>query len=123
MRSQESAEMYLETILILKQRKGQVRAIDIAGELNFSKPSVSNAMKLLQSQGLITIDDGKLISLSGKGQAIAEEIYERHLLLTEYLIRLGVDEDIAAQDACRIEHVISRESFQKIKEHCEIHMK
>ncbi len=123
MRSQESAEMYLETILILQQRNGQVRAIDIAGELDFSKPSVSNAMKLLQSQGMVAIDDGKLISLTPSGKAIAEEIYERHLLLTQYLVRLGVDEDIAAQDACRIEHVISRESFQKIKEHCEKHIK
>lgn len=123
MRSQESAEMYLETILILQQRKGQVRAIDIAGELNFSKPSVSNAMKLLQTQGLIVIDDGKLISLTPTGREIAEEIYERHLLLSEYLIRLGVREETATQDACRIEHVISRESFQKIKEHCEKYIK
>lgn len=123
MRSQESAEMYLETILILQQRKGQVRAIDIAGELNFSKPSVSNAMKLLQTQGLIIIDDGKLISLTPTGREIAEEIYERHLLLSEYLIRLGVSEETATQDACRIEHVISRESFQKIKEHCEKYIK
>lgn len=123
MRSQESAEMYLETILILQQRKGQVRAIDIAGELNFSKPSVSNAMKLLQAQKLILIDDGKLISLTPTGQEIAEEIYERHLLLSEYLMRLGVSEETATQDACRIEHVISRESFQKIKEHCEKNIK
>ena len=123
MRSQESAEMYLETILILQQRKGQVRAIDIAGELNFSKPSVSNAMKLLQAQKLILIDDGKLISLTSTGQEIAEEIYERHLLLSEYLIRLGVSQETATQDACRIEHVISRESFQKIKEHCEKNIK
>lgn len=123
MRSQESAEMYLETILILQQRKGQVRAIDIAGELNFSKPSVSNAMKLLQAQKLILIDDGKLISLTPTGQEIAEEIYERHLLLSEYLMRLGVSEKTATQDACRIEHVISRESFQKIKEHCEKNIK
>lgn len=122
MRSQESAEMYLETILILQQRKGQVRAIDIAGELNFSKPSVSNAMKLLQTQGLILIDDSKLISLTSTGKEIAEEIYERHLLLSKYLIRLGVSEETATQDACRIEHVISRESFQKIKEHCEKYM-
>ncbi|MCI8336035.1 MAG: metal-dependent transcriptional regulator [Peptococcaceae bacterium] len=123
MRSQESAEMYLETILILQQKKGQVRAIDIAGELNFSKPSVSNAMKLLQAQELILIDDGKLISLTPAGQEIAEEIYERHLLLSEYLMRLGVSEETATQDACRIEHVISRESFQKIKEHCEKNIK
>ena len=122
MRSQESAEMYLETILILQQQKGQVRAIDIAGTLNFSKPSVSNAMKLLQTQGLIIIDDGKLISLTPTGREIAEEIYERHLLLSKYLMRLGVSEEVASQDACRIEHVISRESFQKIKEHCEKHM-
>lgn len=123
MRTQESAEMYLETILILQQRKGQVRAIDIAGELNFSKPSISNAMKLLQSQGLVAIDEGKLITLTQSGKEIAEEIYERHLLLTKYLTQLGVNEETAAQDACRIEHVISRESFQKIKEHCEKHMK
>lgn len=119
MRTQESAENYLETILILQQRNGQVRSIDIATELNFSKPSISNAMKLLQKQGLIQIDDAKLISLTQEGKNIAEEIYERHLLLSQYLMRLGVNEKTAVQDACRIEHVISRESFEKIKQHCE----
>ena len=121
MRTQESAENYLETIFVLQQRKGQVRSIDIANELNFSKPSISNAMKLLLKQGLIQIDDSKLISLTPAGKQIAEEIYERHLILTQCLIGLGVSEETAAQDACRIEHVISRESFEKLKHHYETH--
>ena len=117
MRSQESAEMYLETILILKQRKGQVRAIDIAGELNFSKPSVSVAMKNLRENGYIQMDDSGYITLTPSGLAIAEKIYERHTFLTAGLINLGVNEETAQEDACRMEHVISVESFEAIKKH------
>lgn len=117
MKVQESAENYLETILILKQRLGQVRSIDIVNELNFSKPSVSIAMKKLRENNMIEMDSDGMISLLPEGQRIASTIYERHVLLTEYLTNLGVDPKIAAEDACRIEHVISEESFDKIKEH------
>ena len=117
MKIQESGENYLETILILRNKKGQVRSIDIANELNFSKPSVSNAMKQLRENGYIKVDDTGFITLTAKGLEIAECIYERHSLLTEYLIALGVKEEIAKEDACRIEHVISPESFEKIKRH------
>lgn len=117
MKVQESAENYLETILILKQRLGQVRSIDIVNELNFSKPSVSVAMKKLRENNMIEMDSDGMISLLPEGQRIASTIYERHVLLTEYLTSLGVDPKVAAEDACRIEHVISEESFDKIKEH------
>ena len=117
MKVQESAENYLETILILKQRLGQVRSIDIVNELNFSKPSVSIAMKKLRENNMIEMDSDGMISLLPEGQRIASTIYERRVLLTEYLTNLGVDPKIAAEDACRIEHVISEESFDKIKEH------
>ena len=116
---QESAENYLETILILKQRQGQVRSIDIVNELNFSKPSVSVAMKKLRESGLIEIAPDGMITLLPEGMRIATTIYERHVLLSQYLIRLGVDPKVAAEDACRIEHVISEESFGKIKAHAE----
>lgn len=114
---QESAENYLETILILSQRKGFVRSIDVAAELGFSKPSVSIAMKNLREKGCVTVDGDGLLSLTEQGKRIAERVYERHTLFTEWLISLGVDEKTAAEDACRIEHVISAESFQAIKRH------
>lgn len=117
MKIQESAENYLEAILILQQRNGYVRSIDVAAQLNFSKPSVSVAMKNLRENDYIAIDDGGMISLMPKGKEIAEKIYERHTLLTEWLIRLGVSPDIAAEDACRMEHVVSEESFAAIKKH------
>lgn len=117
MKIQESAENYLESILILGQRNGTVRSIDVANELGFSKPSVSIAMKNLRENGYITVDDSGLISLTDKGRDIAETIYERHTLLSDWLIRLGVDEKTAVQDACRMEHVISAESFAAIKRH------
>lgn len=123
MKIQESAENYLETILILKLRKGFVRSIDIAHELNFSKPSVSNAMKSLRQKNLINMDNGGLIELTPEGHKIAESVYERHVLLSEYLIALGVSPDVAMEDACRIEHVISVETFEKIKEHVNMHKK
>ena len=115
MKIQESAENYLETILIIGNRKPQVRSIDIANELDFSKPSVSVAMKNLREQHHIIMEDSGFIHLTDSGRAIAEMIYERHLLLSQWLIRLGVPEDIATQDACRIEHVISAESFDAVK--------
>lgn len=113
----ESAENYLETILILKNRLGQVRSIDIANELGFSKPSVSVAMKNLRENGYITVDKEGYITLHDEGLEIAEEMYERHTLLSSWLTALGVDPAIAAEDACRIEHVISAESFEAIKSH------
>ncbi len=112
----ESAENYLETILILQHRKGEVRSIDIASELNFSKPSVSYAMKQFRENGYIQMDTDNYITLTPKGREIAERIYERHQLLTEYLLAIGVDEENSRTDACRIEHVISPETFEKIKQ-------
>lgn len=117
MRIQESAENYLETILILQQRKGNVRSIDIVTELNYSKPSISNAMKQLSNEGYIYMDENKFITLTDTGKEIAERMYERHELISKFLMKLGVAEDVALEDACRIEHVISDETFQKIKEH------
>ncbi len=118
-RIQESAENYLETILILENRRGNVRSIDIAAELEFSKPSVSVAMKNLRGQGCILVDQDGFITLTEKGRQIAERIYERHTLFTRWLTALGVDEKTAAEDACRIEHVISEETFQAIKNHAQ----
>lgn len=115
----ESAENYLETILILKKRLGQVRSIDIANELSFSKPSVSVAMKNLRTSGLIEVDKDGFITLLEEGQKIAEKIYERHTLLSDWLTALGVDPTIAAEDACRMEHVISAETFEALKLHAE----
>ena len=116
MKIQESGENYLETILVLKRRNGSVRSVDIANELNFSKPSVSKAMSVLKQAGHVKVDRLNQILLTDSGQEIAEKIYERHLILTEWLTSIGVDEEVAAKDACRIEHVISEESFEKVKE-------
>jgi len=113
----ESAENYLETILVLSQKKPQVRSIDIVNELEFSKPSVSIAMKNLRHQEYIIMDQDGYITLTDAGRKIAETIYERHTLLTDWLTTLGVDNEIAAQDACRIEHVLSPETFEAIKKH------
>ncbi len=121
MKIQESAENYLETILILKLRNGYVRSIDIANEMSFSKPSVSNAMKALREKNLIKMDNGGLIELTAEGHKIAESVYERHVLISEYLIDIGVSADTAMADACRIEHVISSETFEKLKEHYKNH--
>ena len=119
MQIRESAENYLETILILSQRKGkgEVRSIDIVNELEFSKPSLSVAMKNLRENGYITVDKDGYIRLTDKGLEIAEKMYERHTLLSQWLIKLGVDEKVAVEDACRMEHVISAESFAAIKKH------
>ncbi|ATW27276.1 metal-dependent transcriptional regulator [Candidatus Formimonas warabiya] len=121
MRIKESAENYLETILILKNRLGQVRSIDIVNEMNFTKPSVSVAMKHFRENNYITMDEFGYISLTDKGLKIAERIYERHLVLTKCLVALGVDEKVAKEDACAIEHVISEQSFAKLKEHIHKH--
>jgi len=115
----ESSENYLETILILQNRNGAVRSIDIANELDFTKPSISRAMSRLRESGHVVVDNNGQITLTDTGIDIATRMYERHCLLTNYLIVLGVNKDIAAADACRIEHVISEESFDKIKEHTE----
>ena len=116
---QESAENYLETILILKERNGSVRSVDIAAEMGFSKPSVSVAMKHLRAQECVTMGADGLLALTEKGQKIAEGVYERHTLFTQWLVSLGVDAATAAQDACRIEHVLSKEAFEAIKRHVE----
>ena len=117
MKIQESAENYLETILMLEQSKGRVRSIDIAVELGFSKPSVSVAMKQLRENGYVEMTAGNFLLLTDKGREIAQRMYERHTLLTDWLVFLGVDRKTAAADACRIEHVVSQESFEKIREH------
>lgn len=121
MKIMESAENYLETILILRNRLPKVRSIDIVNELGFSKPSVSVAMKGLREKNLIIMDKDGYITLTDAGLEIAEMIYERHTILTDWLTYLGVDPRIAAEDACRIEHVVSKESFEKIKEHIALH--
>lgn len=110
----ESAEDYLEQILMLLEKKGYARSVDIAAGLNVSKPSVSVAMKKLRENGYITMSSDSMISLTDKGYAIARKIYDRHRVLTRYLIQLGVPEEIAREDACKIEHDLSDESFAAI---------
>ena len=114
---QESAENYLEAILVLTQRNGQVRSIDVAHYTGFSKPSISRAVGLLRDNGYVSIDQNGLLGLTEAGLKIAETIYERHTVLTDLLTKLGVSPETAAEDACRIEHVISAETFDKLKEH------
>lgn len=113
----ESAENYLETILVLSKKLPVVRSVDISNELGFKKSSVSIAMKNLREKGHITVTDAGYIYLTESGKQIADMIYERHELLSSWLVRLGVPEEIATEDACRIEHVISKESFAAIKNH------
>ena len=122
MKIHESAENYLETILVLQQRNGSVRSIDIANELEFSKPSVSVAMKNLRLNGYIEVDAAGQIRLLPEGQTIAESVLEKHRMMTQFLIALGVPADVAAEDACRIEHVLSNESFEAIKSHAKKYM-
>ena len=117
MHIQESGEMYLETIHTLKKEKQAVRSIDIVEHLGYSKPSVSRAVGLLKRGGYITVDEGGFIDLTEVGREVAEKIYERHTLLTAFLIGLGVSEEVASKDACKIEHHVSDESFRAIKEH------
>ena len=121
MRLQESGEMYLETIYVLAKKSNYVRSIDIREHMGYSKPSVSRAVGLLKSGGYIVMDDDGHITLTDSGREIAEKIYSRHTLLTELLVRLGVSEETAAQDACKMEHTISDESFEAIKRHIESH--
>lgn len=119
MKIQESAENYLETILMLGQNGRTVRSIDIVNELGYSKPSVSVAMKKLRENGFVNVDTDGHITLTEAGSEIANKMYERHTLISQYLIALGVSEETAVEDACRIEHVISAETFEKLKEHGE----
>ena len=117
MKLQESGENYLETILILSQKNGSVRSIDIANELNYSKPSISRAVGILKKAGLITIEKNGQINLTEIGHEKATAIYERHCLIKEFLIQtLQIDEELADKDACRIEHVISVETFERMKD-------
>lgn len=117
MRLQESGEMYLEAIFVLARERGRVRSIDVSEYLGYSKPSVSRAVGLLKNGEYLTVDpDGSLI-LTDSGREIAEKIYERHTFLTELLTRMGVSRETAAEDACRLEHAISDESFRAIKEY------
>ena len=113
----ESSENYLEAILMLKEQKGSVRSIDVVHHMNFSKPSVSRAIGLLKSGGYVTVDKGGHLELTEAGRAVAENIFEKHTLLSRWLMALGVDEETATQDACRMEHVISDTSFKAIKKH------
>ena len=117
MKIQQSAENYLETIYVLTKRNGVVRSVDIANELGFSKPSVSVAMKSLRENGYIEVMGDGHIALLEKGKIIAEKLYERHTVLTNAIIALGVSDEIAAEDACKIEHIISEETFDAIKKH------
>jgi Mn-dependent DtxR family transcriptional regulator len=115
----ESAENYLETILVLGLKGEKVRSIDIVNELEFSKPSVSIAMKNLRTKGYIVMDDDGYITLTGKGRKIADSMYERHVAISNWLVLLGVDRKTAVQDACKMEHAMSEKSFLAIKSHIE----
>lgn len=117
MHLQESGEMYLETVYILTQKSDSVRSIDICEYMGYSKPSVSRAIGLLKNGGYINVDAKGYITLTSEGSAVAHKMFERHTMLTDFLVKLGVDEKIASEDACKIEHDISEESFNAIKEH------
>lgn len=118
MKIHESGENYLETILLLTNKNGSVRSIDIAAELDFSKPSVSRAIKILKEAGMVIVEKSGNLILTEAGRIRAEQIYERHNVIAEFLSSvLGVEESVAEKDACRIEHIISTETFEKIKEH------
>lgn len=114
---QESGENYLETILMLQRQGVDVRSIDIAVELGYTKPSISRAMSILKANDFIVMDSKGYITLTEKGREVAERMYERHLFLSSCLEKIGVSEETAVKDACRIEHVISQESFEKLKEY------
>lgn len=115
---QESGEMYLETILRLSKRLANVRSIDVANEMGYSKPSVSRGVGILREDGYIVVDDSGYLTLTASGRAIAEKIYERHQVLSNILEQIGVTPEVAAADACKLEHVISDESFAAIKKIC-----
>ena len=122
MRLQESGEMYLESIYVLSKAQGTVRSIDISEYMGYSKPSVSRAVNLLKNGGYIVMDKDNLITLTDSGLEIAKKIFDRHTLLANLLIRLGVSEKTAAEDACKLEHSISDESFEAIRRYMENHM-
>jgi len=113
----ESGEMYLETIYVLSQKSSTVRSVDVGEEMGFSRPSVSRAMGILKKDGLVEIDALGSIKLTEEGERQAKNIYERHIVLTDLFVRLGVSEEVAAEDACRVEHYISDETFNAIKNH------
>ena len=115
----ESGQMYLETIYILSQKSTYVRAIDVSEQLGFSKPSVSRALSILKRDGHVSVDDSGAITLTESGLAIAQTMYTRHTILSQMLMKLGVDEKTATEDACRIEHVISEKSFSAVRAHME----
>lgn len=119
MQLQESGEMYLETILILSEKNPHVRSIDVCEYMGFSKPSVSRAIGLLKSGGYVTVDGDGYLTLTELGAEVAHKMYDRHRLITDFLVSLGVSEEVASQDACRIEHHISDESFAAIKRRIE----
>ena len=119
MKLHKSGEDYLEAILVLQKKNGYVRSLDMAEYVGVTKPSISNATKLLREGGFLTMDGSKMIHLTEVGREVAERIYERHRILTEYLTAIGVDPEIAEEDACKIEHDISKETFEKMKEHWE----
>ena len=122
MRLQESGEMYLESIYVLSKKLGNVRSIDISEYMGYSKPSVSRAVNLLKNGGYITMDKDNLIALTDSGLEIAQKIFDRHTLIANLLIRLGVSEKTAAEDACKLEHSISDESFEAIRRYMEHHL-
>ena len=117
MRLQESGEMYLETILVLSKKSNAVRSVDVCEYMGFSKPSVSRAIGLLKNGGYVLMDKNGYLTLTDLGLEVANKIYERHTLLTDFLVKIGVDKETAANDACKMEHVISDETFAAIKRH------
>lgn len=116
MKLHASGEDYLEAVLMLQKKMGMVRSVDLARHMGYSKPSISHAVGLLRDGGLLTVDSGGFLHLTEAGREVAERIYERHQFFTKHLIAIGVDRETAEQDACRIEHAISDESFQKLKD-------
>ena len=119
MHLQESGEMYIESIFVLSQKSNTVRAIDVCEYMGYSKPSVSRALGLLKDGGYVVSDKNGFLTLTDAGREVAERMYSRHTLITEFLVRLGVPQDVATEDACKIEHVLSDESFEAIKNHAE----
>ncbi|MBR4934322.1 MAG: metal-dependent transcriptional regulator [Anaerotignum sp.] len=120
MKTQESMENYLETIYVLDQKTGFVRSVDVATEMGFSKPSISNAMKKLKAEGYVQIEDKGRIVLTEKGRQVAENTYEKHCVISHWLMHIGVSRETAMEDACRMEHILSQESFECMKKHHQI---
>lgn len=120
MHLQESAEMYLETIYLLSQQRNSVRSIDVAEHMGYSKPSISRAVGLLKQGGYLVVDEDGFLSLTAEGQAVAEKIFERHTVLSRLFVSLGVSEAVATEDACKIEHIISDETFSAIKNYLKV---